>query len=241
MFVVFHDEEKYKKMSAGSLEIPVEVIHQHIEDFINSCLYYIWTSLIAWTERHISKQLTSVCNCHRYVLYIKGADGIRNVVECDTCCNIVELFVFTYYVCEFSVIKLTVLWPFVWQLVHFMELLPTPLPQMPNDHRTAFCISFWRSLLFILFLFTLIPLFSALSFHSLSLLIRSSSVSAITTRSSAYNNSHLMQLWILYVWLPWQSQITIDSMLNLGAFQLLPQNIYCYHKLFWQLFLHLCT
>jgi len=33
-------------------------------------------------------------------------------------------------------------------------------------------------------------LFSTLSFHSLSLLIRSSSVSAITTRSSAYSNSH---------------------------------------------------
>ena len=27
------------------------------------------------------------------------------------------------------------------------------------------------------------------------------------------------------------SQIAIDSMLNLGAYQLLPQNIYCYHKL----------
>jgi len=46
MFVVFHDEEKYKKMNAGSLEIPVEVIHQHIEDFVNSCLYYMWTSLV---------------------------------------------------------------------------------------------------------------------------------------------------------------------------------------------------
>jgi len=52
MFVVFHDEEKYKKMNAGSLEIPVEVIHQHIEDFVNSCLYYMWTSLVVWTEVH---------------------------------------------------------------------------------------------------------------------------------------------------------------------------------------------
>ena len=34
------------------------------------------------------------------------------------------------------------------------------------------------------------PLFSMLSFHSLSLLIRSSSISTITTKSSAYNNSH---------------------------------------------------
>jgi len=28
---------------------------------------------------------------------------------------------------------------------------------------------------------------------------------------------------------------------KLGAYQLLPQNIYCYHKLFLQLFLHLCA
>jgi len=34
------------------------------------------------------------------------------------------------------------------------------------------------------------PLFSTLSFHLLSLLIKSPSVSAITTRSSVYNNSH---------------------------------------------------
>jgi len=46
MFVVFHDEEKYRKMRAGSLEIPVEVIHQHIEEFVSSYLYYMWTSLI---------------------------------------------------------------------------------------------------------------------------------------------------------------------------------------------------
>jgi len=42
----------------------------------------------------------------------------------------------------------------------------------------------------VLFIFTLTPLFSMKSFHSLSVLIRSSSVAAITTRSSAYNNSH---------------------------------------------------
>jgi len=34
------------------------------------------------------------------------------------------------------------------------------------------------------------PLFSTLSFHLLSLLIRSTLVSAITTRSSVYNNSY---------------------------------------------------
>jgi len=39
-------------MSSNSLEIPVEVIHQHIEEFISSCLYYMWTSLIVWTNRY---------------------------------------------------------------------------------------------------------------------------------------------------------------------------------------------
>jgi len=47
-----------------------------------------------------------------------------------------------------------------------------------------------RDLTLILFVFTLLPLFSTKSFQSFSLLIRSSSFSAITTRSSAYNNSH---------------------------------------------------
>ena len=42
----------------------------------------------------------------------------------------------------------------------------------------------------VLFIFTLMPLFSMLSFHSFSLLIKSSSVSALTTKSSAYNSSH---------------------------------------------------
>jgi len=40
-----------------------------------------------------------------------------------------------------------------------------------------------------LFIFTHIPLFSTLFFHSLSLLIKSSLASAITTKSSAYNSS----------------------------------------------------
>ena len=54
-----------------------------------------------------------------------------------------------------------------------------------------FC--FWHYPLIItlvLFIFTLVPLFSTLSFHSFSLLIKSSSISAITTKSSAYNSSH---------------------------------------------------
>jgi len=41
----------------------------------------------------------------------------------------------------------------------------------------------------VLFIFTFIPLFSTLFFHSLSLLLKSYSVSAITTKSSAYNSS----------------------------------------------------
>jgi len=79
------------------------------------------------------------------------------------------------------------------QLVHCIELLPTPLIQTPHGHLTAFCVTFCHSPLIttlVLFIFTLMPLFSTKSFHSLRLLIRSSSVSAITTRSSGYSNSY---------------------------------------------------
>jgi len=54
----------------------------------------------------------------------------------------------------------------------------------------SFLLTFCHSPLIItlvLFIFILMPPFSTKSFHSLSLLIRSSSVSAITTRSYAYN------------------------------------------------------
>ena len=70
-----------------------------------------------------------------------------------------------------------------WQLVHCNELLPTPLLQTLHGHLAAFCLSFWRSPLIItlvVFILTLMPLLSTLSFHSLSLLISSSSVSAVT-------------------------------------------------------------
>jgi len=63
--------------------------------------------------------------------------------------------------------------------VHCIELLPTPLPHTPHGHLTALCITFCDSHLIItlvLFIFTLMPLFSTKSFHSLSLLIRSSSL-----------------------------------------------------------------
>jgi len=52
-----------------------------------------------------------------------------------------------------------------WQLVHCIELLPTPLPHTPHGHFTAFCITFCYSSLIItivLFIFTLMPLFSTL-------------------------------------------------------------------------------
>ena len=49
------------------------------------------------------------------------------------------------------------------------------------------------------------------------------------------------QPWILKIWPPWQSHITVDLKLNLGAYPLLPQNLYYYHKLFWRLFLHLTS
>jgi len=67
------------------------------------------------------------------------------------------------------------------------------LALIPDGHLTAFCVTFCRSPLIItlvLLIFTLMPLFSTLSFHSRSLLIRSSLVSAMTATSSAYNNSH---------------------------------------------------
>ena len=42
----------------------------------------------------------------------------------------------------------------------------------------------------VLFILTLMPLLSTLSFYSFSILISSSSVSAITAKSSAYSSSH---------------------------------------------------
>jgi len=78
-----------------------------------------------------------------------------------------------------------------WQLLHCIKLLETPLPHTPHGHIAAFYITFCHSPLIItlvLIIFTLMPLFFTLSYHSLSLLIRSSSVWAIATKSSAYNS-----------------------------------------------------
>ena len=105
-------------------------------------------------------------------------------------------------------IPLHFLWTHFLQLVHCIELLPTPLPHTPHGHLTAFCVTFCRSPLImtlVLFIFTLVPLFSTKSFHSLSLLIRSSSVFAITTKSSAY--SDFFQPWLRpNVW-PWHELV----------------------------------
>ena len=74
----------------------------------------------------------------------------------------------------------------------------------------------------VLFILTLTPLLSRLSFHSLSLVTNSSSVSAITAKSSAYSSSH--------------GRATLNSLdmasmtLNLGAYLLLPRN-HCPHLL----------
>ena len=75
-----------------------------------------------------------------------------------------------------------------WHLVHCNELLPTPLLQTPHGHLAAFCHTIWRSAL-IITLFLFMPLLSTFSFHSFSLLISSSSVSAITAKSSAWQGN----------------------------------------------------
>jgi len=83
-----------------------------------------------------------------------------------------------------------------WQLVHCIYWINT---------NTSTTDTTWPSYSFLHYLlpfstnhnlgfihiYSLMPLFSTLSFRLLSLLIRSSSVSAITTKSSAYNNSNV--------------------------------------------------
>jgi len=85
-----------------------------------------------------------------------------------------------HYVYMLPFIPLHFLCTHFWQLVQCIELLPTPLPHTLSGHLTAFCINFCHSPLIItlvLFICTLMPLFSMKSFHSISLLIRSSSIS----------------------------------------------------------------
>jgi len=77
-----------------------------------------------------------------------------------------------------------------WQLVHCIELLPTPPPQTPHGILQPSALPSATPHHSKPWFYSLMPLFSTLTFHSWSLFIRPSSVSAITTRSSAYNNSH---------------------------------------------------
>jgi len=66
-------------------------------------------------------------------------------------------------------IPLHFLFTHFWQKVHCIELLPTPLPQIPHGHLAAFCITFSHAVLIItlvLFIFTLMPQFIILHmFH----------------------------------------------------------------------------
>ena len=141
-------------------------------------------------------------------------------------------------------IPLHFLCTYFWQLVHCIELLPTPLLQTPHGHLTAFCITFWRSPLIItlaLFILTLMPLLSTLSFHSLSLLISLSSVSSVTASSSAYSNSRgratLNSLDMASVTIINNSGLNAEPW-GIPTFTAKPLLL---PKLFWQVFLHLCT
>ena len=129
------------------------------------------------------------------------------------------------------------------QLLHCIELLPTALSQTPHGHLTAFSITFCHFPLIItlaLLIFTLIPLFFTISFHSFSLLIRSPSVSAITMNSSAYNNSHHKATLNPLD----KASMTIKNSkglnLSLGAYRRLPQIVTVY-IMFLQLFLQQYT
>jgi len=110
----------------------------------------------------------------------------------------------------------------------------------PSCSLLRYLLPFPLIITWFLFIFTVMPLFFTLSFHLLSLLIRSSSVSAITTKSYTYNYSHgkatLNSLD--------KASMTTTNSKGLHAepwCMPLSQNHYCYHKLFLQLFLHQYT
>ena len=76
--------------------------------------------------------------------------------------------------------------------VHFIELASTPLPQTPQGYFLE-STTFWRPtphfMTFVFPTFTLNPFASNPLFHLCSFLFKSSSESANSTKSSAYNNS----------------------------------------------------
>ena len=76
--------------------------------------------------------------------------------------------------------------------VHFIELASTPLPHTPQGYFLE-STTFWRPtphfMTFVFPTFTLNPFASNPLFHLCSFLFKSSSESANSTKSSAYNNS----------------------------------------------------
>jgi hypothetical protein len=46
MFVVFHDADLVPPRNSALMRIPSDEIRSHIEAFVSTCLYHMWTSLI---------------------------------------------------------------------------------------------------------------------------------------------------------------------------------------------------
>jgi len=79
------------------------------------------------------------------------------------------------------------------------------------------------------------------SFHISSPPIRSSSDSAITTKTTAHNNLYSKETTNSSDKAPTTTTNSNGPNSKPGAHQPIPQNSHCHHKLFPQLFLHLCT
>jgi hypothetical protein len=83
--------------------------------------------------------------------------------------------------------------PLVANLLHNTEFLPTPSLHMPHDHYPElinFDVPTWHRITFVLSTFTFSPFSSTPCFHSLTFSISFSSVSTISTKSSAFNSSY---------------------------------------------------
>jgi len=123
--------------------------------------------------------------------------------------------------------------------LHCIELPPTPLPQTPHRRLTDFCICFWLYPLIIasvLFIFTLIlysPRYPSAHFWLDHLQFQ------LSQPSHQHTTLMVRQLNSLDM-----SSMTIRNNIGLSAepwciphklVHLLPQNIYCCHKVFWRL------